>query len=435
MPQSYQFKANYSPANNQLLEESQSLIKSLIPGAVKAYYNLLMSTEETAKYLTTEVVEKKLQSALSEWLESVLSPHSEDEFDALIERQKQIGSVHARINIEMHLVSKAMLVLKENLHKGLLKQPKINNHLIILIHRILDFALININHVYFKDHSEIEHQSHILKTHLSSMEFALEVEQMRTELQEWLTEGLINQRLTNFSNTDFAIWVEHKLSILIDNTANYNAIKAKVDALTAISKLPSFTLKTQIHETKQLIKDISWHLQEISKDLVAATEKKDPLTKLFNRRFLDSILLQETLHALRLKKPYSLAMLDIDFFKQVNDTHGHTQGDTVLKEVGTIIDERLRITDFGFRYGGEEFLIILTECNSLQAFEIMELIRNQVASLNFNSDSKHNFKVTVSVGICEFDSQPDYQHTINKADKALYQSKQNGRNRTTIWED
>lgn len=139
----------YSERNNQLLAQNQALLHSLIPQSVHQYYTLLLSLDETAHFLSSELVEDRLQSALSDWIHLVLAPKNFDDITALDYRHKSIGQVHARINVDMDLVSKAMMVLKNSFYNGLMKQNEVNKELILLVQNIMDYALIRINSAYF----------------------------------------------------------------------------------------------------------------------------------------------------------------------------------------------------------------------------------------------------------------------------------------------
>jgi len=155
----------------------------------------------------------------------------------------------------------------------------------------------------------------------------------------------------------------------------------------------------------------------------------DPLTGLYNRRNLDNSLEREFLRAKRYKNDLSIAVIDIDFFKKVNDTYGHLCGDYVLKEVAYMILETLRKTDMVFRYGGEEFVAILTETPVEKAVIPLERLRQKIENYPFKYNGT-DFQVTVSIGASstekEFNSAGEF---LDSADKALYSAKGHGRNR------
>ena len=154
----------------------------------------------------------------------------------------------------------------------------------------------------------------------------------------------------------------------------------------------------------------------------------DPLTGLYNRRHFEDNLEREFLRASRYNNELSFAIIDIDFFKKVNDTYGHSAGDYVLKEVAYLILQNLRKTDMVFRYGGEEFTVIITETPIERAVVPLERLRKAVEEYPFNHNGQ-KIQVTISVGVSEVSKKTE---TVNQlfedADKALYKAKENGRN-------
>ncbi|MFB6347812.1 MAG: diguanylate cyclase [bacterium] len=157
--------------------------------------------------------------------------------------------------------------------------------------------------------------------------------------------------------------------------------------------------------------------------------KTDELTGLGNRRQLMEDLQTELERTNRYDHDLTVAFLDIDHFKLVNDTHGHVAGDKVLKELGGIIREETREVDIIGRYGGEEFIIATPEIASEGAQEVAERIRTQLAESRFQDDEGTEFKVTCSIGLAEYDDEETVNELIEKADDALYKAKKNGRNR------
>jgi len=125
----------------------------------------------------------------------------------------------------------------------------------------------------------------------------------------------------------------------------------------------------------------------------------------------------------------SVLMIDIDHFKNINDTYGHSSGDAVLQQVAETILSLCRPSDFVFRYGGEEFLVALVEADEDKAFAIGEELRRQIAQQPMNLPDGARQSVTLSIGVAAFNGHPDYSHLVNAADRALYRAKQAGRNR------
>jgi len=162
----------------------------------------------------------------------------------------------------------------------------------------------------------------------------------------------------------------------------------------------------------------------------------DALTNLNNRRQFELRLGQEIALTKRQNKPLCAMMIDIDFFKKVNDTYGHASGDAVLRGVASIIKSALRESDIPSRYGGEEFAVLLPYTHINEAQIVGERLRKAVEdtpiSINMEESAIKSIGVTISMGLAEFNNQESGEELFERADKALYEAKQNGRNRVCL---
>ena len=156
----------------------------------------------------------------------------------------------------------------------------------------------------------------------------------------------------------------------------------------------------------------------------------DPLTGLLNRRYLYDVLPQILLHAIRTQNILSVCMVDVDFFKRVNDVYGHDAGDVALKHIGTILKNNLRESDIVCRFGGEEFVVILIGSDLQNAISQMEHIRLEIKNTKIHVQNKILPPVTISIGIAEAPKQGETVNEIlHSADLALYAAKEAGRDR------
>jgi diguanylate cyclase (GGDEF)-like protein len=157
---------------------------------------------------------------------------------------------------------------------------------------------------------------------------------------------------------------------------------------------------------------------------------RDTLTNAYNRRFFDDQMAKDYSHARRHKTSLSLLMLDVDHFKRVNDTHGHLAGDDVLKQLGALVVSSIRLEDVFCRLGGEEFGIIMRDAGTEHAVAFGERLRGLVESTTMTS-GEIEVSVTISVGAATFDLDRDLDAAgfIERADRALYEAKNGGRNR------
>ena len=185
--------------------------------------------------------------------------------------------------------------------------------------------------------------------------------------------------------------------------------------------------KTVVKQAYIIIQN-SWLYNKVK--MLAIT---DSLTGIYNHGFLYECLCKEYAKSERYKAPLSFLMLDIDYFKKVNDTYGHPQGDAVLCKLSQILKNNIRVCDTLGRYGGEEFSIILPESKLEDSINLAERIRKKVEQYNFGDVNKV-IKCTISIGVSSYPC-PDVKNLedlISRADKALYNAKAEGRNRVCI---
>ena len=182
------------------------------------------------------------------------------------------------------------------------------------------------------------------------------------------------------------------------------------------------------------LKRVRDELQEKNKQLQEAMNElervatRDPLTNLFNRRYMMERMDQEVARTKRTNRTFSLVLTDIDFFKKVNDTYGHDGGDFILKSLSKLVVETLRYQDVLVRWGGEEFLILLPETGTEGATVVSEKIRKTVEDSSFFYNNKE-IKITMTFGVAEYSINERIDDTLIRADKRLYEGKNSGRNK------
>jgi len=155
---------------------------------------------------------------------------------------------------------------------------------------------------------------------------------------------------------------------------------------------------------------------------------RDEKTGLFNHRFFKTVFEMELEKAKREKSKMSLIIIDIDFFKKLNDTYGHLFGDEILKELAGVLLKQLRRYDVLARFGGEEFFVLLPNTNISKARKIAERLRKSLHS----SKKLRKYGVNISLGVTSYIERDNMERMIKRADKALYVSKEKGRNRVSF---
>jgi len=171
------------------------------------------------------------------------------------------------------------------------------------------------------------------------------------------------------------------------------------------------------------------HALQDSADRYRELSIVDELTQLYNSRHFYNQLKIELARSNRYEQPLTLLMLDFDNFKAFNDAYGHVEGDQVLRRLGQVIKRCLRQADFAFRYGGEEFTIILPMTTSEIGFVTAERIRTEFKKENFSPAQGKDVHLTVSIGVAQYKPQEDMKSFVNRVDQLMYQGKTNGKDR------
>lgn len=255
---------------------------------------------------------------------------------------------------------------------------------------------------------------------------------LREKLMALKSGSYITEEVWTYSHPDSEVrhLVCYSLPLRGVGNAVVGAIMAYVDITSRVR------LEQELSKQLALSQELNVELEKQRRELARANQKLaelatlDPLTNLPNRRLFWERANEYFSHAKRSQHPLSLILFDVDHFKRYNDTHGHTSGDEILKELGKILKQLIRVEDVIARYGGEEFALLLPSTNLQGAKVVAERIRNHIEN--------HPWplcKVTVSLGVASLDpSIKSAQELLDAADVALYQAKQQGRNRVVAYE-
>jgi two-component system cell cycle response regulator len=194
----------------------------------------------------------------------------------------------------------------------------------------------------------------------------------------------------------------------------------------AVKHLRTCTQNNQ--DLRQTISELKQSIDELKGYVVEEKERtiRDSLTGLYNRHFLDDMAGQIVEQQIRSGKSWGILYVDVDHFKRVNDMYGHATGDDVLKTVANIFRVHIRESDFIIRYGGDEFIILVTNAGAEEDIAFLATRLCEAIEVAFEDV----FKITLSIGACfvEIDTDFNLRDVIKKADKALYGAKENGRN-------
>ncbi|QCU89145.1 GGDEF domain-containing protein [Thiomicrorhabdus sediminis] len=440
----YHLRNLYSKQNNQVLAGISQIIDGCTESAVERFYNELTSFEKSKKFLSEQMVQDRLKNELKSWIEDVLSPKSETDIPTLIDKQYLIGEVHARIDIPMDLVDSAMFLIKHTVFLSILDSQldkEMKNRAIILVDAILSASLAIIDQSYLKDLVENERIAQEYKGHVSAQEIALEIEGIKSQTYKWLSNLMAvlasnkEYKFRSINKDDVVLWIIHKLPQYVNKPSFLEPINDTVNQIEQIHIEISQNTENRseaILLLQKKISELNFLLTEIANANLHESNQLDALSSLTERRFLDPIMQKETQIALQMQSRYSVIMADIDNFKLINDQFGHQVGDDVIKHVSKILKTNIRVSDYIFRYGGEEFLILLPETDLKTSIHIAEKLRQKLEqSIIETHQADKSLTVTCSLGVAEFANHPDYMQVIKRADEKLYQSKNNGKNQVS----
>lgn len=434
------------PENAAILKSIASIISPHSEEIAKDFYREMLINVKAAEFLNHEEVKKRLTSSMASWInfafvyrENAQAIHEYKSY------QLHIGHIHGKIGLPVSLVNYGMYIIKQDVLRLLigseLSRQKLGEALIIT-NQILDCALQIINESYEGDLVNNEKDSQAFKIQFSTHHLAFDCERLRTALSDWMRDLLLNihqdsfdmNSLLTIKQTNFGLWVTHKAALFLSNRAEYATLTDLLDQMDETFRdlvghsITGGTRQKYLKKLNALVSQSSWVLGNIAKEIIDQDNGRDPLTRLFNRRYLDTVMRYETASSLKTGVLFGVLILDVDFFKKINDTYGHENGDRVLMQLAELLTQEVRAGDFVFRLGGEEFLIVLGNMNWLILTSIAEKVRLSVSNTVIKLDNEQSLAITVSIGIALHDGHPDFQRTIKLADDALYQAKQNGRN-------
>jgi diguanylate cyclase len=392
-------------------------------------------------------VQTRLKSELVHWLHQVFSAESFVDVASFEARQQQIGQIHARLRIPIHLVNLAAARLRiqiSELVRARTDRPWEDRYDVMrFLDEWIDGAITAMTRSGIRrivDRTRLEESYRLFAL---DQDMNLERERQRASLLEWsqstlfaAVNGASDTGVGPLSLATFGRWIRHRAEMMFGTAPQLQEIS---DAIAHVDDelLPAVRaadrsdrghaladLGAQVDKILGLLGDMFAGLSELEVG-------RDALTRTLNRRFLPSILLREIGFASRTGMSLCGLMIDVDNFKDINDAHGHHAGDAALRTLATILADNVRSTDFVFRYGGEEFFVLLVETDLRDSMATAEAIRTAVAETPIMSNQTR-MEVTVSIGVAAHDGHPDPDELVRRADTALARAKRDGRNRVAI---
>lgn len=442
-----------------LLEQTEPHIRALAADIAAAnakalsfeFYRVVLVDPHAEEFLSNEQVEKQLKRALEKWIISILTCEIGD-IDRLLKEQHSVAEVHARIGIPVEVVEMGFRVLKKILYPAVINGPQDPAEKLQIYHfaiNSIDLAMEVMSRAFSFSENGLtkEDENYRIFSLLENAEE--EKERQVAALLAWevdlIYKVVLDVDLGNsllLSQSDFGLWFNHKGRHYFSGIAEVGHISRLLqdfDGLIHHTNATSKALHGKVQRNKFLLQlrstvsQIITLLRELFEEVSRHEVGMDVLTKLLNRRFLPTIFKREIAHANRAATPLSILVIDVDKFKQINDTWGHNTGDEILRRVSQIFYDNVRSSDYVFRYGGDEFIIVLTEATQVDTLRTAERIRSRVEKTRVKSPAGEDISLSLSIGAAMFSGHPDYERLIQLADEALYVAKKNGRNRVELW--
>lgn len=411
-----------------------------------AFYAVLLKTPEARCFLDHEIVEQRLKAAMAGWLRNLFSDAADIDPEGFEARQRKIGEVHARSQVPLHLVMAGAQVLQRRiaaLIRALDAPWAVRFEGLDWATGRLDRAMELMSRSYVVGVESRVRSEEAYRLFSLDQDIGTERETQRASLMDWaqttlfqLLDGGPAQTLRRLSHFPFGLWIRHRAGAMFEHSPEMKSIVATMARIDEhiLPRLEGDGAQDRAEGIKELrvaVDEIAYLLGEMFQGLADMESGRDALTRALNRRFLPSILTREINFANVNGSDLAVLLMDIDHFKAINDRYGHQPGDMVLRQVAEIIAANIRPSDFLFRYGGEEFLVVLVEVNRADGATIAERIRAAIAARPLSAGD-HALPVSVSLGLALHDGHPDPDYLIRKADEALYRAKEGGRNRVEL---
>lgn len=422
----------------------------MVPLSV-AFYRDLLAQPEAARLIPVDTLNNRLLPSIQRWIQFLFDPVNSNSPSPTIALQRHVGEMHARAGIPLHLVIQGFRSLKREVNALLLQSaltPQEQLQATVYAGELADLSLAEmvgahqrgmaIGSVFSPQQAEPERYAPLV---------ALSDEENRF-LRSMLS-AMPTGEVKAISTSPFGLWLNHKAPLLFDAPTQTATLQSIAQTIARLDKdvLPRLQagvagvgdagngLALLLREVVAGLEEVRVAVNQLFDRFAGNDGHRDTLTQLFNRPLLASILHREMDLARRKRSTFSVMVVDIDHFSDINQAHGHEAGDRVLQHVAGLLASQVRSTDFVFRYGGEEFLILLVELDAAQSLAVAEKIRRTVESATIPLSDGHSLQVTLSLGVALYDGQPDPHSITDLADRALARAKGGGRNRVMMATD
>lgn len=429
-------------ASEPMRQRIHGLVRKRAESLADLFYTTMFGDPQAAVLLDHALVNARLRLSMQHWLIQLFDPAMDA--GRLSASQRRVGEVHARIGVPIALVSRGARLLRRALCDALADSPMSRPDLVSAVQyvqELFSLAFDAMNSAFALNTNRLARSEEAYRLFFIGQDMKAERERRRSELLEW-AHTLLERHYWNPNSEDtqsdpsqFGLWLHHKAAMLFEGAAEVSLIRAEMHRVER-ELLPRLVqVRGNQTDARVVVGEIHRNIDRIKELLGAMFDRycavddgRDSVTSLLNRRYFPAIVRREIELSAAQRSSFSVLMVDIDEFRQVVDRHGYDGGNLVLAQSAGVLQDHLRAGDFVFRLGEDEFLVLLVECDEPAALRIAEAVRQRFAARSFSAGATSPLTVTVSIGVAPFDGHPDFQRLLERADQALRQAKQDGRN-------
>lgn len=413
-----------------------------------AFYKELRTSEDAAHLIPPDVLHARLLPAIQRWMQFLFDPVNATGPSPTVALQRHIGEVHARSHIPIELVARGFRILKRALGNLLGGTDLGRQQLLeaaLYVDLVADLALAEMRVAHARAEAATSAPSapvHVgLEAERQAQLVAISDEEGRYLRSMLNAVSLSASEVPALGASPLGMWLNHKAPLLFADTPGELRLTRVAQAVVRLDAdlLPRLHTALNAQQNPRLsvallrdviagFEDIREQVNHLFDALNQAHSHRDALTQLLSRPLVDSILRREIELARRKRTAFSVLVVDIDHFADLQQQHGTTVGESVLQQVADMLTAQVRASDFVFRYGVQSFLLLLVELDSAQTLAVAEKIRKTVQCAGLALAPGGPQSVTLSTGVAVYQGETDPHALTALADQALSQAQSLGPN-------
>lgn len=429
--------------STEVMAAVHAVIEDSVARIVDKHYQSMLAHPRACVFLSHEVVDLRLRASMKRWLARTFGAIEPKMLTSAVAFQVEIGEVHARIKLPPDLMSVGVRTLKAAILEEVLHafdDPADRLTACMYVNDVIHLADGLMNSAYVRIVQKSVRNDEAYRTIALKHDAALERERQRAALSEWaqkflFTVGRRSRRATAvpLGQSEFALWMKHKAHALFDGMPDvrnvYDAMAHVDDVIVPQLSAAAVTeerMERLVEDLERQVEFIRYLVGDLFDRLNQIEEGRDSVTRLFNRRYLLSILSRELEEHRKGSQPFGVMVVRIDDSAKYGEDGGSRN--LLLQRVALTIQSSVRSGDHVFRYGDDEFLVIVVESTENDATWLANRIRNDVRAQTIMMRTTPTDAATVSLGLAMYDGHPDYQRLLDRAAEALDAARARGGN-------